>query len=59
VTVTPPGQQGPGGAGGAPPQVNLKVANIVNPALMGDYLNSDDGEQLLVNLMHKNGFRNG
>lgn len=45
-----------GGNGGnsAPPQVNARIINVLDPALVGDYLSTPEGEQVLVNVMRRN-----
>ena len=48
-----------GGGGGSTvveaPPVNLKVVNTLDPAMMGDYLATPDGEQVLINTIRRNG----
>lgn len=46
-------QQGDGGGGGA--QVNQRIVNVLDPALIGDFLETPEGEQVLVNVMRRNG----
>jgi hypothetical protein len=41
--------------GAAPPQVNTRIVNVIDPELMGDYLATAEGEQLLMNVIRKNG----
>jgi hypothetical protein len=41
--------------GAAPPQVNTRIINVIDPELMGDYLATAEGEQLLMNVIRKNG----
>lgn len=36
------------------PQVNQRIVNIIDPDLMGDYLATPEGEQLLVNTIRRN-----
>lgn len=36
------------------PQVNLKNINVLDPTVVGDYLNTDDGEQLIMNVVQRN-----
>jgi|LSQX01.1.fsa_nt_gb tape measure domain-containing protein len=36
------------------PQVNQRIVNIIDPDLMGDYLSTPEGEQLLVNTIRRN-----
>jgi hypothetical protein len=45
--------QGGGGGGGA--QVNQRIVNVLDPALIGDFLETPEGEQVLVNVMRRNG----
>lgn len=45
-------QGGEGGGGGG---VNAKIVNVLDPALVGDFLETPEGEQLLVNVMRRNG----
>lgn len=57
VTVTPPGQQGPSNqAPAAPTQVKLTALNVLDPSIVGQYLSTPEGEQVLVNVMAKNGY---
>lgn len=37
------------------PPVNLKVVNTLDPAMMGDYLATPEGEQVLINTIRRNG----
>lgn len=37
------------------PEVNTKIINVLDPSIMGDYLGSTDGEQLVMNIIQKNG----
>jgi hypothetical protein len=53
VTVQTPTQGDSQGA--APPQVNTRIINVIDPELMGDYLATAEGEQLLMNVIRKNG----
>lgn len=63
VTVQTPEQvrkgsaaPGMGGGGQAPaPVVNAKIVNVIDPALVGDYLATPDGEQLIMNVIRRNG----
>lgn len=44
-----------GSAGAAQPaQVNVKNINVLDPALVGEYLNTDDGERVIMNVMQRN-----
>lgn len=45
--------EGMGGAGAAP-QVNQKIVNVLDPAMVGDFLSTEEGEQILVNVMRRN-----
>jgi tape measure domain-containing protein len=38
----------------APPQVNARIINVVDPAMVGDFLSTPEGEQVLVNVMRRN-----
>ena len=37
------------------PPVNLKVINTLDPAMLGDYLATPEGEQVLINTIRRNG----
>lgn len=37
------------------PPVNLKVVNTLDPAMLGDYLATPEGEQVLINTIRRNG----
>ena len=37
------------------PPVNLKVVNTLDPAMVGDYLATPEGEQVLLNTIRRNG----
>lgn len=45
-----------GGNGGtqASPTVNQRIINVLDPALVGDYLSTPEGEQLFVNTIRRN-----
>ena len=45
-----------GGNGGAQasPTVNQRIINVLDPALVGDYLSTPEGEQLFVNTIRRN-----
>jgi TP901 family phage tail tape measure protein len=45
--------EGMAGAGGAP-QVNQKIVNVLDPAMVGDFLSTEEGEQILINVMRRN-----
>lgn len=64
VDVLTPGQQaaqkknegGSGGSGsGAIGQNLVKILNVLDPSLVGDFLNTNDGEDLIMNVLRKNG----
>jgi len=38
----------------APPVVNVRNINVLDPAVVGDYLGSDEGEQLIMNIVQRN-----
>ena len=38
----------------APPQVNVRVNNILDPSVIGDYMSTPIGEQMVVNIMRRN-----
>lgn len=42
------------GAPAAPPVVNVRNINVLDPAVVGDYLGSDEGEQLIMNVVQRN-----
>lgn len=58
VTVNTPSQARAleNGNQNAPPPVSNKIVNVMDMSMVGDYLNTQDGEQLLVNVMTKNGY---
>lgn len=37
-----------------PPQVNQRIVNVMDPGMVGDYLSTPEGEQVLVNVMRRN-----
>lgn len=41
-----------GGAGSA--QVNQRIVNVIDPAMVGDFLGTPEGEQVLVNVIRRN-----
>ena len=43
------------GGGGAAPQVNQRIINVIDPALVGDFLATPEGEDVLVNVISKSG----
>lgn len=42
------------GGGGQAPQVNQKIINLVDPSLLGQYLNTEEGEELVWNIIDRN-----
>jgi len=38
----------------APPVVNVRNINVLDPAVVGDYLGTDEGEQLIMNVVQRN-----
>jgi hypothetical protein len=36
------------------PNVNQKIINLLDPSLVKDYLNSDEGEQIILNIIKRN-----
>lgn len=38
----------------APPVVNLNAVNVLDPSLVGDYLSTPEGEQVLINTIRRN-----
>lgn len=47
-------QGGGESAPAAPPTVNVRNINVLDPSVVGDYLGSDDGEQLIMNVVQRN-----
>lgn len=45
---------GEGAAPAAPPVVNVRNINVLDPAVVGDYLGSDEGEQMIMNVVQRN-----
>lgn len=46
-----------GGGDSAPaaaPNVNIKNINVLDPSVVGDYLSTDDGEQMIMNVVQRN-----
>jgi type II secretory pathway component PulM len=44
--------------------LNARIINMIDPAMVGDYLATPEGEQVIVNVMHRNAdtfkaFQNG
>lgn len=62
VTISTPMQvrkgtaaQGQGGQGALQPTVvTPKIINVLDPAIVGDYLGTDEGEQLIMNVVQRN-----
>lgn len=46
--------QGAGAAAAAPPVVNVRNINVLDPSVVGDYLGSDEGEQMIMNVVQRN-----
>jgi tape measure domain-containing protein len=44
-----------GNGGGGSPTLNAKIVNVIDPALVGDFLETPEGEQVLINVMQRNG----
>lgn len=42
------------GGGGQAPQVNQKIINVVDKSLVGDYLGTEDGQELIWNIIDSN-----
>lgn len=42
------------GGNSAPPQVNQKIINVVDKSLVGDYLGTEEGEELVWNIIDRN-----
>ena len=42
------------GTASAPPIVNVKNVNVLDPAIVGDYLGTDDGERTIMNVVQRN-----
>lgn len=38
----------------APPQVNVRNINVLDPSIVGDWLASDEGEKVITNIMQRN-----
>ena len=36
------------------PVVNIRNINVLDPGIVGDYLGSDEGEELIMNVVQKN-----
>ena len=61
VTVSTPTQVRKGtnavngdGAAAQPTVVTPKIINVLDPSIVGDYLGTDDGEQLIMNVVQRN-----
>lgn len=48
---------GPSGQASAP-QVNQRIVNVLDPALVGEYLTTPEGEEVLVNVISRTGLLN-
>lgn len=46
---------GGGGEGGGAAQVNQRIINVVDPAMVGDFLATPEGETVLVNVISRSG----
>lgn len=57
VTITPPGGRAPQMAvpSVATPQMNVKVVNVLDPSMVTDAMNSADGEEVIINVISRNG----
>lgn len=42
------------GGGQSAPSLNARIINVVDPAMMGDYLSTSEGEQVVLNVMRRN-----
>lgn len=45
---------GGGQPAAAPAQVNVRNINVLDPSLVGDYLGTDEGEKLIMNVVQRN-----
>lgn len=43
-----------GGSNAAPAQSNNRIINVMDPGIVGDYLATPEGEQVIVNVMRRN-----
>lgn len=43
-----------GASGGAAPVSNIRVVNVLDPSMVGDYLATPEGEQVFMNVVRKN-----
>jgi len=57
VSIQTPGQQHAMGAtpSTATPQMNVKIVNVLDPSVVIDAMASEDGEEVIVNTIQKNG----
>lgn len=46
--------QGQGEQAAQPTVVTPKIINVLDPAIVGDYLGTDEGEQLIMNVVQRN-----
>jgi hypothetical protein len=37
------------------PEVNQKIINVLDPSIVSDYLSSGEGEEIVLNVMRRNG----
>jgi tape measure domain-containing protein len=44
-----------GSAGGAGAQVNQRIINVLDPSMVGEFLSTAEGEEVLINVMRRNG----
>ncbi len=58
VAVSTPSQVRKGdpneGSSGTPPEQNIRIVNVVDPEMVGDFLSSSAGERTLVNVIQRN-----
>ena len=38
------------------PEVKMSIANVLDPSIVGNYLDTEEGEEKFINLMYKTGF---
>lgn len=49
------GSGGQGGGSAAPaPQNNMRIVNVLDPKMIGDFINTQEGEQVFMNFMRNN-----
>jgi hypothetical protein len=39
----------------APAENNVKIINVLDPATLGSYLGTQDGEKMVMNIVRRNG----